>query len=97
MTERTNPPWLLLTLCLASWTTEQFSDAVAALVLRLPQVGLGAWKGPGNWLQQGIACPVSPCARKVAAAQPVGKQETNCVGDRKRERRERLGLLCGWV
>ena len=48
----------------------------------------------GIGIRQGIACSVS--ARAIA--QPVRNQETNCVGERKREREGgRLGLLCGWV
>lgn len=88
MTEGTNPPWLLLSFHLASWTTENSSGPVVALVLRLPQVGVGGTErvlaiGP----RQGIACSVSACARKVATAQPVGKQETRCVGEGEREKK----------
>lgn len=90
VTKEANPPWLLLSLHLASWTTENSPDLVAALVLRLPQVGAGGTEGVlvmGG--KQGIAYPVSACARKVAIAQLVGKQETNCVGERERERKEK--------
>lgn len=61
-----------------------------------PRWGWEAQRGPGDWHEAGcVACPVHVCANKVATAQPVGNQEINCVGER--ERRERLGLLCGWV
>lgn len=98
MTKETNLPWLLPSLHLASWTTENSPDLVAALVLRLPQVGAGGTEGVlAIDIRQGIACPVSACARKMAIAQLVGKQETHCVGEREREKRERLRLLCGRV
>lgn len=53
-----------------------------------PRWGWEAQRGPGDWHEAGyMACPVSVCAKKVATAQPVGNQETNCVGER--ERREK--------
>lgn len=57
------------------------------------------WRGPGDWHQVSDCLLKSTCARKVAIAQLVGNQETNCVGEREREREggEKLELLCGWV
>lgn len=88
VTEGTDPPWLLLPPCLASWqwrmAVENASDLAADLVPRLPGGTVGgrheAGLGPG--LQQGLGCFASACA----AAQRVRSQEAQRVGDR--ERRE---------
>lgn len=40
---------------------------------------------------------MSTCARKVAIAQPVGNQETNCVGERERERERGEARITVWV
>lgn len=39
---------------------------------------------------------MSECAKKMAVGQRVGNQETNCVGERERERREKARITV-WV
>lgn len=56
--------------------------------------GREAQGGSGDWPEAGyMACPGSVCAKKVATAQPVGNQETNCVGERAR----RKARITVWV
>ena len=94
---RDKPSWPLPSLSLAPWFAEDSSGLVAALVLGLPQGEMGGTKRvPGIGIRQGIACPPSVCARKVATAQPVGKQERNCVWEREGER-ERKARITVWV
>lgn len=48
----------------------------------------------GIGIRVGTACPVSECAKRMAVGQLVGNQETNCVGERERERREKGQDYC---